>query len=350
MLPALLTRLQPAGPWRFGPDTGELHRLGHLFHSDTLYSAVCSAMHRMGRLEAWLDATARNEAGPAVRFSSLYPWLGSTLYVAPPRSHWPPPPSARLRSEGSRFVPAELAAHLAAGKPLAEDEWCVDAHSGCLLPRSREATGGPFRAAVRSTAPVDRLSGLAGAPTRTACAEFAANAGLWSVAVFPSPEAEEAWLQPVQAAFRLLADEGLGGQRSRGWGRSAPPEFSSGVFPRLVFPEWPEENADAEAAGGENRNAGTAHWLLSLYSPGPADAIDWERGAYSILNRGGRVESAAGWGQPKKPLRMVAEGSVLVAAKPPVGAAPDVAPADFPHPVYRSGHALSLPIHWQVPK
>jgi len=35
---------------------------------------------------------------------------------------------------------------------------------------------------------------------------------------------------------------------------------------------------------------------------------------------------------------------VLVASSEPRGAAADVAPEGFPHPVYRSGFALAIPI------
>jgi hypothetical protein len=41
---------------------------------------------------------------------------------------------------------------------------------------------------------------------------------------------------------------------------------------------------------------------------------------------------------------MVEEGSVLVAEAPPRGAAPNVAPDDFPHPVFRAGFALAIPV------
>jgi hypothetical protein len=41
---------------------------------------------------------------------------------------------------------------------------------------------------------------------------------------------------------------------------------------------------------------------------------------------------------------MVEEGSVLFSADAPSGAARDVAPEGFPHPVFRAGFALALPI------
>jgi hypothetical protein len=60
------------------------------------------------------------------------------------------------------------------------------------------------------------------------------------------------------------------------------------------------------------------------------------------------VESAAGWGALKPSLRMVREGSVLLAADAPRGCAPDIAPEGSAHPVYRSGFAVTIPIPWRV--
>jgi hypothetical protein len=93
--------------------------------------------------------------------------------------------------------------------------------------------------------------------------------------------------------------------------------------------------------------AANAYWMLSLYSPGAGDVVDWQRGAYALAERNGRVESPAASGERKKAVRMVVEGSVVVAAEAPVGAAPDVAPDGHPHPVYRCGHAVSILIPWR---
>jgi CRISPR/Cas system CSM-associated protein Csm4 (group 5 of RAMP superfamily) len=91
-------------------------------------------------------------------------------------------------------------------------------------------------------------------------------------------------------------------------------------------------------------DAPQSHWLLSLYTPAPDDTVDWRRGSYSVLTRGGRVESPAGSGGLKKQLQMIAEGSVLSAVSEPHGSATDVGPEGFPHPVYRAGFALSIPL------
>jgi len=90
----LIVKLRPAGPWRSGPDTGARHRVDPVYHSDSLYAAVTSAMAMLGLREEWLDATARNPEGPAVRFSSCFPFQSDILFVVPPRSLWPPPATA----------------------------------------------------------------------------------------------------------------------------------------------------------------------------------------------------------------------------------------------------------------
>ena len=56
----------------------------------------------------------------------------------------------------------------------------------------------------------------------------------------------------------------------------------------------------------------------------------------------------AGWGEMKKLLRMVEEGSVLFSSAAQRRRRRNVAPADFPHPVYRSGFALAIPIPTRV--
>lgn len=569
-IPGMLVRFRPSGPWRIGPDSGARDRVDHLLHSDVLYSAVCSAMRQLGLLEEWLAATARAEGEPAVRFSSCFPWQEDELFVVPPRHIWPPPPSAKVRWKGARFVPLSLVSLLLADKTVDEERWVVDPASGCLLPAQRRYSSGPFRVAVRSSAAIDRLSPGITDTHATACLEFAERSGMWCAVVFGDGEARQRWAGPVKSALRLLADSGVGGERSRGWGRSSSPSITEGPFPALLLPrprepkrvpetgarpaepaadhvsepaaetavempavdaipegvasvepalpavsgiiaeaeplaeaatawaappsataeeaapaepggdaveldtvdhatavepapasasaeapavaalseaaaepepepsatagrapELPDEpvceqpaaadtvevgepvstesettggpeasleasvtlnpEAPAEFAGGREEPADekaaaaeepaeipmeapptaipeaagqsspapavpappaappiTAWWLLSLFSPGEDEVVDWARGNYALVTRSGRVESAARWGELKKSVRMVCEGSVIISAVAPRGTAPDVAPDGFPHPVYRAGFAFAIPIPWRM--
>ena len=552
MNPGLVVKLRPVGPWRIGPDSGARNRVDAIYHSDTLYSAVTAAMARLGSLEEWLRATARNGA-PAVSFSSCFPFLDEIGFVIPPRTIWPPTApalmGARVRWKSARFVPLGIVQSLVAKQPLDENQWTVDGPSQCLLPAGRP---GPFRTGMRWNAAVDRLTGNVERHS-TACIEFRPGAGLWTVVSFADAAARERWLENVKAAFRWLADSGMGGERSRGWGRSEAPEFLEGVLPDMILgapkpaaakaqpeasaeaveaapadfepkagdsaqvsgqpdlaaladvakldtatpletplagargseeqvpdggpesaesvapppaleseagasestlmavsdtsepaksTEAPEPTPDAEpvlesapvesveppptaepvlesvpvesveppptaepapesapvesveptpaaepvgqsaqteapapepapaaekAEAGQRESAPAAaaepapaaaretiptpsagpahpHWMLSLFTPGATDAVDWTRGDYSLLARAGRVESPAGSGELKKTVQMVAEGSVLYAAEAPRGAAANVAPDGFAHPVFRAGFAVAIPL------
>jgi CRISPR type III-A-associated RAMP protein Csm4 len=312
----MLFKLHPNGPWRIGPDSGDRDRVDRVYHSDTLYSAVSGAMARLGFLEQWLDATART-ATPAVRFSSCFPFHGETLYAVPPRTLWPPPPSAKIRWKGAKFVPMKLIRDLLEGRAVSEDAWSVDGPSECLI---AQGTQGPYRVAVRSSAAVDRF-GAGVAPHSSACLEFAPGAGLW----FQASIASDEWKDRVLGAVRLLGDSGFGGERSRGWGHA---EVSVG------------DDLQIDAA----QEGESAWWMLSLFQPAENDAVDWQKGNYAVTTRGGR---AAGSGELKKSTRMIAEGSVVIAGAALNGAASDVAPENFPHPVYRAGFAFALPIPWR---
>jgi CRISPR type III-A-associated RAMP protein Csm4 len=234
MNPGLVVKLRPAGPWRIGTDSGARNRVDLIYHSDSLYSAVASAMARLGKLDEWLDATARNSA-PAVSFSSCFPFLDEIDFVVPPRTIWPPTSpalmSARVRWKSARFVPLGVVQAMLAGEALDGNQWSLDGASECLVPAGRP---GPFRTGVRWSAAVDRLTGAAERHS-IACIEFRPGAGLWTLVSFPDEAARRRWLEPIKAAFRLLADTGFGGERSRGWGRSEPPEFTEGMLPEIVL-------------------------------------------------------------------------------------------------------------------
>jgi CRISPR/Cas system CSM-associated protein Csm4 (group 5 of RAMP superfamily) len=338
MLPALLVRLRPTTPWRIGSASGARDETGFIYHSDTLYSALCAAMASLGTLDTWLAATAQTPS-PDARVSSMFPFRQETLLAPPPRSHWPPPPSTKIRWTAAQFAPMSLIAGLLRGEPLDEDNWVLDPPSACLLPvdRRSESTG-PFRPVQRASASVDRLDASSVEASRIACLEFAPDSGLWCAVEFASDAAATEWSPKIESAFRLLADSGFGGQRSRGFGRSAMPEFGRGELPRLLIP----------TIGASEPEAAGEWWLLSQFSPAEGDLIDWSHGAYAIDERGGRMESVSGWGAEKKVARMVAEGSVLRAALPPHGCARNVAPDGAAHPAWRAGFGVSIAIPAKV--
>jgi CRISPR type III-A-associated RAMP protein Csm4 len=334
---ALLAKMRPSGPWRVGPDSGDRLRVGRVLHSDALYSALTHAFIELGEFDAWIEATAIHAAGPQVRLSSCFPFVpsenGDVLFLPPPQSLWPPADSLRIRWKSASYVPANAIWQLLGGKPLTEEHWSVDGVSECLLPVIRNVPAqSPFRITIRSRAAVDRL-GQGVEPHQTACLEFSKGAGVWMAFSFADKAAESHWAPLLEGALKLIADSGLGGERSSGWGRFEQPEFVKGELGPLLFGN--RYRAPEEITG---------HWLLSLFSPAADDTIDWQQGNYRVVARTGRVESKDGWGAAKRANQMIAEGGVLVTSAAPKGTARNVAPAGFPHPVYRAGFALTLPI------
>lgn len=344
MQQALLVRLRPSGPWRYGPSDGALDRVDTLYRSDRLFSALTLAMRQLGLLDSWLDATARSER-PAVAFTSLFPFQGDTLFVTPPANLWPPPSSlvnspspvflTKVRWRAAHFVPLSLVDALLTGQSVLADQWIPDPDSGCLLRRDRPSSS-PFRNVTRATSPVDRVSLTSVSAEPNACVEFEPGSGLWTAIRFADDAAHETWTEPLKSAFRLLADTGFGGGRSKGWGQVQAPEFESGAWPSLILPKT------GRAAKNDTHEEQTSrsYWLLSLYSPAAADTVNWSGGQYELTVRNGRVDGSSG--TLKKSVRMVVEGCILDATAEPIGTAVDVAPAGFAHPVYRSGIALSL--------
>jgi CRISPR type III-A-associated RAMP protein Csm4 len=348
MQPAILIRLRPTGPWRFGPGDGGHDRIDMLYRSDRLYSALTVAARQLGWLDEWLEATARPTKA-ALAFSSLFPYQGDTLFAFPPYSLWPPPTSlmttsspvflSKTRWSAARFVPLAVIEAILLGQPILADQWMLDAESGCLLRRDRPSSS-PFRTIIRSGAAVDRLTGATVQAHSSACLEFEAGAGLWSIVRYSDPGAQATWNARIQAAFRLLADSGFGGRRASGWGHSETPEFRHGVWPALLMPKLARTRNGNQAGNGD----GTVsyYWLLSLFSPSPGDAVEWSAGDYRIALRGGRIDSGRASNAIKKSVRMISEGSVLASHAELIGAPIDVTPEGFSHPVYRSGLALAL--------
>lgn len=337
MNPALLVRIRPSTPWRLGTETGLQAEAAAVLHSDAVYSAVTLAMEQLGWMQEWLDATADPFREPAVRFTSAFPWQRNYLYAPPPRGLWPPEgAAARVRWKGAELIPTQLAGALLRGERFDEEAWEVDGWCGCLIPAASRSATGPFRFLLRSSAAVDRVTGGHALPFVTGCVQFAPASGLWCAAQFATQTAYAVWGTKIQAAFRLLGDSGMGGLRSRGFGRARSVDFQAGLLEDLLF-----------GAGGAPK-AGRGWWLLSLTAPAAEDPIVWDEGDYQLLKRGGRVGSLSGGGARKLTSRMLGEGSVIVSPRAPRGSVANVAPEGCPHPVFRAGYAVAVSIPWPV--
>ena len=139
----------------------------------------------------------------------------------------------------------------------------------------------------------------------------------------------------LHAALLFLGEEGMGGERSTGAGRF-----------QVQWQPLPEVWQSLVAFDG-----GSHHSLISLFWEQPLDVRLLNGASYDVQERGGWVTSPfSGRQLRRQSVRMFTEGSVF--AMPPKGQLADVTPQEFiqkgeyrPHPIYRSGFALSLPIN-----
>lgn len=320
--PALLVQLLPITPWRCG--AGRSEEPASLVPSDSLFGAVSNAMSLLGWLPEWLS-----EGAPATRMSSLLPLQNDVFYAPLPEAVRAYPGLRRVRLESVRFAPLGAIQDLAARK-FDEHRWLLDLPSGCLQSADRASAGGPYRPVERQRAAVDRFDGTAAPAVSTEGIEFGNNSGAWAVFVFANAEVAAVWSQRLKAAFRLLADEGIGGWRGAGWGRSRRPRYREGELGKLL------QNAGWKAAGSA---AAGKWWTIGLFAPAEADTVAWDNGAYRTLSRSGWTPGAGA----KPELRFVREGAVLASETEPAGRISESTIDGAAHPVLRYAAGLALP-------
>ena len=155
---------------------------------------------------------------------------------------------------------------------------------------------------------------------------FQDGCGLWFAVRWLKPD--DALAQLLADTFADLADAGLGGKRSVGFGHCR------------IKPHGTLELPDAKGA----------HWVsLSRYLPRDDEMSALRDGvAYAVESVGGWVQSPVKKSERRRAVRMIAEGAVLGRVPHAVpGKIVDVRPnydgkPQLEHPVWRSGLALAV--------
>jgi CRISPR-associated protein Csm4 len=169
---------------------------------------------------------------------------------------------------------------------------------------------------------------------------FAPQCGLWFGIHWREPEAMveqtgRTYRQAFEHALNVLQDDGLGGERSAGYGTFTWQKALASL------------NLDIPSGNGPAL-------LLSRYHPRSMElpaALNGDGAAYNLIPLGGWLRSWAGAAQRRKRLWLVSEGSVVKAqGAGPWGDVVDVHPTygnpdgDLPHPVWRYGLALGVAV------
>ncbi len=296
---------------------------GYVAHSDTLFGAFCHGYRLLYGVAGLTDLLQRFLSGePPFLLSSAFPFWGDTFYLPVPRCQIPQSKEAKKTA----FVGLAEWGRLTSGaslENLGNDAKVLPIpppQNGDSAKRLKEpdkpwsVTDVPRVGLNRFTAHPDENFFYFGE------AWFRDGAGLYFLFTVSDPREDRRF----RAVWRLLAHEGLGGDRSVGKGQFRPPEF-----------------VDLEIPGPEGADLCVC---LSLYHPGPGEITGLDQGYYELVDRRGYIFSPTRQSFRRRPVRMFAEGSVFPASPERRGRLVDVTPADFDaHPVYRCGLAFTLP-------
>jgi len=296
--------------------------------SDTLFSALVTTWLEMGRHDLVDALPAWSQSDPPLLLTSAFPCLGETLLYPCPLLLMQPKNGGKVYKK-VRWVSRSLFDQLAA-QPTQENLdhlWAQHSlyASGAVWADTGEnldadQTWGRTRVPKVT---VDRVSN-ASALFHVGRVHFGEQAGLWFAA-----DGDQKWLDALDEALELLADSGIGGQRSRGNGRFAPKKLAT----PLPTPAT---------------QSGTGYQvLLSRTAPTAAqmDALRRPSSSYQLVTVGGWASAPGDRPLIRQRVRMLAEGSIVAAGG--IGQLVDVNPARHlvAHPIYRYGYGFGVPIH-----
>jgi len=301
--------------------------------ADTLFSALVEVVAETGggkEVEAFLEPFLQGE--PPWLISSAFPFAGEVAFF--------PRPQLRLsleegevvagkRLKGLRYVSWGVLRDLAAGRPVSlEGTWLA---GGALLGPEERALlpplveGGAWRVRERPHVAIDRVRS-ASALYHSGEAWFAPGCGLHLLVQWRQPGSQEGF----ERLLSLLADKGLGGERSRGLGT-------------FRWERW------KEISWLEPKGLGM---LLSRYHPQPLElaegALAGDGVSYLLEPVGGWARPLPGPAQRRRRVVLLQEGSIVRAVREPMGGLVEVTPryavegAGPAHPIYRYGYALLL--------
>ena len=337
-------RLRMTAPLHVGDQGVGLEETLAYVPSDTLFSAVVTWSH-LAAHAGIVDSLDESFSGmPPLRLTSAFPFAHDVYLLPKPQLAMTPddPAGSGKQYKRVRWVSFAVFSALASGirqrdldtlwaerMLLQQGAVWTTREEYARLAGVLEPDGEVIRIWSTLRVPkvtIDRVHN-AGTLFHVGRVHFARGCGLWFLA-----QGEQDWLQRVEDALAVLADSGLGGQRSRGNGqfvmeRSTPPEFKPPVGMKSYGVLL-------------SRLAPTVNELHLLRCPSAS---------YSLA-------TVAGWsGDPvsspviRKQVRMLAEGSVVGWTDKKLGQLIDVTPDKAPvsHPLYRNGIGYLVPI--QVP-
>lgn len=313
-------RLIPDAPLHLGEREYWREGSSVFVHSDTLFSGICHCYRLLYNDKEFEEFITSVQKENIFRISSVFPFWEDVYY-------WPVPKNQIPKDKNVyrvQFIEHKGFEQLLAGVNI-ED---LIVQNTNVIPRNEE----PFTPWILENVPRINLNRFSNMPNEDAGffhsgrVTYLESAGLFFLYNIQDATIEKRF----KAAIRMLADEGIGGDRSCGNGLMKQPDF---VKINLNLPE-PSD----------------AFVLLSLYYPSKNDDLKAiNNNYYELLERKGYIYSPLGKSLRRKSLRMFTEGSVFTAQEKYIGEVKDIKPEIFNgHPIYRYGLFWGLPCKKEV--
>ena len=363
-----LYKLTPHRGFHFGVRGVGVEGSAETGGSDTLFGALCQGVRATQGyagprgLKTLLAEFADDTQGPPFLLSSLFPFAHDVLLLPrPARPDLPAGvPAAPGGDKGWRKVRylswarfGEVYGGVPGAAPLTWDERDRLQHDQVWV------TAAERRRLLRQIAPADPAEGLrlwvqGDVPRVTVDRQtnrsqvyqaswvaFPEGAGLYFLVQWRRPDP---WQQVLETALEYLGEEGLGGERTAGYGQFTWTEDAAPVPPALPT---------AHTAPALPVSPGKAAWGMSLalyYPTGELDTL--RRSWYHLATRRGWVGAQGALAARRKDVVLLAEGAVLPwPTRPWLGEMVKVTPSDWPPgsrpppgPLLRYGYALLLPL------
>lgn len=300
--------------------------------SDTLYSAVCSVAAQIYSKEV-LNRVFLSTPKSAIVVSSAFLSHSDSLFYPKPLSYFPANFDALEYTQQKAFKKVKFVEQSLLNEllndgekdfPLSSNDSKDKIKSGCWK-QDAFANSNLYEMLEIPRIVTDRVS-TATQIFHYAEVHFAEQAGLFFVAQFDTEEAQKCFT----TALYVLADTGIGGDRSVGKGRFEVTKISQTFVPKV-------EKANASL-------------LLSLYVPTETElsAIDLQKSHYNLVTRQGWVSNHT---HRRQTVRAFAEGSVLCFKSSAISLQGEhlcvldqANNRNLAHHIYRNFCAISLPI------
>ena len=308
----ILCKLKPKGPLHLGEREGWLEGTNTFIHSDTLFSAFCHVYQLLYKDLTALLKEFENHSPPFL-ISSAFPYWRNTFFFPLPKNQSPKDKElAKIK-----FIDKTGFEKLLNGKKLEEIIKEVEA-----IPAQKEPHF-PWELADIPRVGINRLDNHPGERFfYFGQVIYSEDAGFFFLCKFQKEE-----IRPkFEVAIRLLADEGIGGDRSSG----------KGLFEKPIFEEI-EIETPTDANGVVS---------LSLYYPKDKSELPGIKNAfYDLIERKGYIFSPYCSNLRRRSIRMFSEGSVFPKTPEEMrGTLVSVEPEIFKfHKVYRYGYLFGLP-------